>query len=661
MTTHDTPRNDALDGIRGLAIILVIINHLRLDIFFQTTPDFIHPVISMVTTNGKIGVGMLFMLSGYLMSSIYPQITSTLNFYQKRYTRIFPALVAMCFSLIMIRHYWQTLPLLYIPGIVITTAVVGGGLWRLLQNISQRKKVGKFVFLSFFCIQIVAVIGYLLLAIKVPPAVFYQVLPTTVREVIFLIVNSTMTLPFGNYVPQLDGVYWSLGTELTFYLLYPLLCIPIVNTLKKYNSKLLTTSVLLLCFPFLAGIYILFQNVLGFGILQIHFAIYFIFGIVIAQIKSQEIFSKVANKISGLPPATLFLAGILLSTGFPLVSHFVPLSYLWQSLLWVVPVALSFIICIIGGNKNGWTDFLSQAWLVKIGQLSFSLYLTHTIAIEMMTRSSVPQNITEMLYINGIAVVISFILAFVLHHSLEKPYFNKIKELKSVVTSARRKYEVFFNKKTFALLTTVLLFLIWYAFRTPIALTAQAVNHVDTNQAELIPITTQPLHFQFTASENNFGMVLLNLKPLDDKDLKDFGMSRGKDGEESIKVVIKDGATVLTDTNYSLKQMQQSRFHPVGLPIYQNSQGRNIDMDIYLTSTDTLQHIALVNQDSIFRSIYFMSKKELLKNPVLLIKHVYLKISEPFKEKLALYTIVHISPLLLILFYLVTMRLQKHN
>ncbi len=75
-----------IDGLRGLAIILVLVFHI-----FPSS-----------LTTGYIGVDIFFVISGYLITSIVwsllsGQNFSLLNFYDRRIRRIFPALIVMLF------------------------------------------------------------------------------------------------------------------------------------------------------------------------------------------------------------------------------------------------------------------------------------------------------------------------------------------------------------------------------------------------------------------------------------------------------------------------------------------------------------------------------------------------------------------------------------
>ena len=84
-----------IDGLRGIAVVAVILYHLQLTIFDHS-----------FFKGGFIGVDIFFVISGYLITSlILKELETTggfsfLHFYERRARRILPALfVVMFFSL----------------------------------------------------------------------------------------------------------------------------------------------------------------------------------------------------------------------------------------------------------------------------------------------------------------------------------------------------------------------------------------------------------------------------------------------------------------------------------------------------------------------------------------------------------------------------------
>lgn len=81
----------ALDGIRGLAILMVLCVHF----FMSYTPqNFLESLIQKISGHGSLGIDLFFMLSGFLITGILLDTKSNVrylrNFLVRRFLRIFP-------------------------------------------------------------------------------------------------------------------------------------------------------------------------------------------------------------------------------------------------------------------------------------------------------------------------------------------------------------------------------------------------------------------------------------------------------------------------------------------------------------------------------------------------------------------------------------------
>jgi peptidoglycan/LPS O-acetylase OafA/YrhL len=100
----------ALDGLRGIAILLVMLYHQTVMVANTGVDRF----VGFWTLGGWIGVDLFFVLSGYLITGILYDSKDTggyfRNFYARRILRIFPVYYAVvAFSLLILPHipHWK--------------------------------------------------------------------------------------------------------------------------------------------------------------------------------------------------------------------------------------------------------------------------------------------------------------------------------------------------------------------------------------------------------------------------------------------------------------------------------------------------------------------------------------------------------------------------
>ncbi|HET6148182.1 MAG TPA: acyltransferase [Polyangia bacterium] len=150
----------ALDGVRGLAILLVLLHNLSIE---APAPGLAARAFNVVSTAGWIGVILFFALSGYLITSILLRSRGApryfRNFFLRRLLRIFPL-------------YYATLAvvLVIVPHLV-----------------------------------------------RLPP----RLAPELDHQIWFWTYLSNWTIPFGRGIGGLDHC-WSLAVEEQFYLVWPL-------------------------------------------------------------------------------------------------------------------------------------------------------------------------------------------------------------------------------------------------------------------------------------------------------------------------------------------------------------------------------------------------------------------------------------------------------
>lgn len=89
---EDSQRIPVLDGVRGIAVLLVMLSHFIPDVAME--PRAAEWIKKIFTTGGWVGVDLFFVLSGFLITGILLKAKGSenyfLNFYMRRVLRIFP-------------------------------------------------------------------------------------------------------------------------------------------------------------------------------------------------------------------------------------------------------------------------------------------------------------------------------------------------------------------------------------------------------------------------------------------------------------------------------------------------------------------------------------------------------------------------------------------
>lgn len=657
-------RIDQLDGLRGLAIILVVLNHLRWGPLFDALPTFLRPFLGALVGSGKTGVLILFLLSGFLMATLYPVLdtkAAKVQFWLKRYLRIFPAFIGMCIALFTVRQLWDALPSWAVAMVVGLIVMAGGLLWRRIQNwppIFGERNLIKI----FWGVQSLVAVGYIGLQFFVPAAVFYQLWPAWASQLVFFLTNLTMTLPLGVYAPQLDGVYWSVIAEVLFYWLYPTIVLPILHIIFNRVKGVWAWFFAVVALPFFYAIGLLFKTVLGLGMLEMYMMSYFVLGVVAGKVYSQPVWRTKIALFNKVPAVVAILLGVGGVWGLGIAQNFLSVDQILGTLAWLVPLGLVF--CLTLAPNNSWSRLLQTAMLRKLGQVSYALYLTHTVAIEMWVKDGSPTTLQAMLWAIGLAVLTMTLLTALVHNFLEVPYFTRQKALLakknseeksprtiSAVSSSLGQTWAFFTSifsSPIVVVILVVLGLTWYGFRAPVSLASLVVNHHDEQVGSRTVLSTDPIKLRFTASTNNIGMLLLHLESLSDGEVVAAGLTRGDAADGAVKVVVTDqDGNVVTTKEFPLYQLFNARFHPVGLPLLTDSAGKTYEMEVSLTTNDSSQKIALIQKSAVFKTVAVFGKQEVLANPGLAIQIGWNKLTQPFAEQEAQHILLLAAPLLI--------------
>ncbi len=652
-----------LDGLRGLAIVLVVFTHLRLGPVFAVLPEPLRWVLSLLANNGGVGVSILFLLSGYLMMSLYPKVPSAFDFWQKRYTRIFPAFFTMTVILALVRSQWQVWSIETILGVWTGCIVIVGLLWWLVRRAQQRALVGKVLFFSFIGLQVLVAVGYLMLQQFVPAAVFFQLWPVWVQRLIAWLVNATMTLPLGTYIGQLDGVYWSVCAEVGFYLLYPRICLPLFQAVVRHKSRLLNILALLLVWPFTYGLQQIANGVFGLHLLQLHLLVFFVLGMAVSQFQRSDFGERVSQHVQQLPQVWLGLLALVFTVASPLVWRLIRLPSGIDTMVWAVPLAIGFWLTIT--IHGWWRRLLETKVLVLLGTISYALYVTHTLAIEVLTRSGEPTTLIVALSTLAQSFAVMLPMAGLVHVWLERPYMKdklitKVKHSPQIMIEQRQKsWRQMIGSLSVRRALLVVVFgvsgLIWWANRVPVSLLSPVMTHQRFDLAALTLLEyDKPVVLNFVAEQNALGMLILNLHPLTEAERKALGQIKtGGETLAALRVSIKQNDQVIQQSEYPLYQIYQANFFPIGLPIQDDSQGKMYQVELSITAPHANTSLALVNKEAAIRSVYFPAKKTYLEQPFQVVRVLLQKLIQPFTTHTGQLQLALTLPLLAIVWYVV--------
>lgn len=634
-------RNTALDGLRGFSALMVVLAHLNLD---QATVSrfapwawyFIQPFVS----GGTFYVAILFVLTGYLMSTHYPKVVSWSDFMQKRYTRLFP--VFICVSIFYTYFYYSVIKgeassnknILLIAGILLGITLVGGQIWRVYLKL-RTIFTGKLLFSAFIIFQVAIAAVYALIVMRNPAASINS--NQTILQIFTGLVNTTLTPTFGTYIPLTNGSFWSLAPEILYYALYPILIIPLMGQLRNATiRKLLFSSIAIWCI--LITLTVVFKQLLGFNGLYPFFWFYFYLGNLASQYndKIQLICDNYEKRFGIDKWVPIFIALAFLV--FPILNS----TYLKSRdnilgfiLFYPFPL-FALIYCLRQGNI--FYSFFQSRVLVWIGAVSYSLYLTHTIVIELLRGGEQIPTFWSTVQVVGYvisATLLSLGLAKLLYELLEKPYFESRR--KSIVPQVKQHAADFagprMHKKFGVALLIVYILLIGAGLQKEYSLTS--VTHRETGNRFITPVNdksvsfadSKELVFEIKATDDNFGIFSLPIQYIGNK-TKPVGDV--KDTSHALRVTVHD---ISTQTLISSNEYAGWRFgveprpYPFGFPQQKNSKGR-----AYLVRFESLRaspddYTLISNPQTELLTVYQIDKSRLLRKPITSLTILWRKLS----------------------------------
>lgn len=648
-------RLHALDGIRGIAIILVVLNHVKVDFLVGVLPHWLDFILF---NSGVTGVTLLFILSGFLMTYIYPNPQNGLHFLQKRYTRIFPLFITASLIMMILREfpyvswYWQIF-------IFISFAFLTYVIWVFIIKRFASLRIKKIIFLSFIFLQVIVGGFYLFWVMRHPPIVFNQQLPFIIRELTIFLVNITLTLPLGNYILMLQGVYWSLVAEVLFYILYPFVCVPLIHFFSL-QKRVVKISVLLLLIPFFEGLDLISHKLFVLSMLQPAICYYFVAGILLGYIyKHHESFIQKAHNIFSerLAYVSILLFILIITVKVFVLSAVLPYLDSYIHMLWAFPVI--FIVGVALDEKTKLSKMLKSKILVFLGTISYSIYLSHTPILHMVQSTFHATNAFTNFLQLFLTLTITILISIVWYHFLERPYFkrNKVKEI--ITVSIHNK---FIQKPVFILSLIFIIyffsifnayqsnfnfFSIQYLYNNSIFINPKILS----NTKNISSVQYPQIDLLLKAVQNNFAVITMHVK-----DVKYVKLNQHQDLTFKIK---EQGQKnwYATDT-FNLNIIGDSPTHPFGFPLITDAKGKNYQVELS-TLDPTLPEYMLLDTSSV-RGIYEVNKGQLLKHPLQLIQFIVSRVNIVVQDKEA-ETVVALGMPIIILSFIILFYRKKYS
>lgn len=632
-------RIGALDGLKGIAIIAVVFTHLPLSIWYQSVPSPFHPLLDMLLGSGGIAVTLFFIITGYLMGLLYPSPNLPLVFWSRRYARLFPPFLVMVAGFTLFRLFPTLGPFLQIAvltGCAITMKLLLVGYGKLKRIIPS---VGTAAIVCMLLLQLATGTWYVFYLLHVPSAIYYQIWSPLSQTIVTALVNATLTLPLGQYIPQLDGIYWALAAEVLFYLLYPIVFAPLAAARWTRTSSIL---LILSLFPFSFGLYLIGQRLLGLETLKLHLIIYFAAGVLLSrhQTWSQSLIRRVPLlKTAG---GTLLLLAITFSSPFfnaPLPKMLQP----WVGIVAVIPVSMLLMTLV---HETSWGHkALTLPALTFLGTYSYALFLTHSFVIHQAEYWIHPDTGVSGILLTLVTFAGSILFSWILYQLTEKQYFHATKKKVSERPKSLR-----LPAWSPALAVSVSVFILLYSsYKPPLALFTWSTSHGSKPpfaawREQATPIEEQPLRQSFTAARDGLGMTLAHIR-----NQAVPGVSGGFVPSKLIMRLRNNQQQLLAESTYNAYEIIDSRYHPFGFPLQSATPGQRYTVEYQLSSVSPSTTVELVTSEQDIISVYFLDKHALFRQPKVLIDWAIQKLAEPLANPMFWITLFHIAPFLVLL------------
>jgi len=607
-------RIKALDGIRGFAALSVFLSHSG----FEAEKVFPLPIAHLFYRIFQVGpnsVQILFVLCGFFMALLYSDVDNIIKFLRKRYTRIFPVFIVVCLYLTLVQalkiNYLLQIPLLIFTALAYSTS------WKLYRRNLFLSSKGDFILIIFLFLQ-------LLLAAFSSIFSSHIFLKGFLDNLYLFLSNITLTTSFAQYYTNLSSVFWSLLPEVSFYLLFPIIAIPLIKLCKK-NSILLNS---LIIFALIKILFDMDKAALTSQSLKdfywgrwVGFAVGIIIGTIYKNrgnlwIKLSKLFSS--NYISLIALALLLLAQWA-DNIFSNSSNYNTINLYYLASSCTIGIA---IIAAITPNTI-MSSLFSNKFLTYIGMVSYSFYLTHLNCVEIVGKILNPlwYHIKSPALIELISLIItsliSIAVATILYWSVEYLYFvAKNKAISK--TNVQNKIMKATNRPRFIkmFLPTLIIGIIFIVYTGSFTPTLQMANHINNpfnienfNPKALINNTIQ---LPFKAINTN--LATINMQMYYEGDAYQTAHSN-KPPATLIFRLLDEKHNLIFQSQRSAFNIEGQPNFPFGFPIINDSKGKIYNVELELKDGSENDQVFLDTNPVSMVSGYTISKNELLHKP----------------------------------------------
>lgn len=633
-------RLTALDGLRGLSSLLVLATHLKLDtqeIVGQIGFVPLRFLVRTVLNTGNISVGFFFILCGFLMAYLYENPKSYLLFVQKRYSRIFTVfLVAVTISFAVMQLGIQSTGMLVLLIVVVPLVFKLG--YITLHTILKTR----FLFWFFiFIISSQAVIAFAnyFIVFRMGAEEFYS-LPKVVYTSFMYATNYTLTFIFGDYIPMVDGGYWSLVSEVMFYLVYPLVAWFLIQPMQKLSKHywVLWYLASMIC---AYGLSLLFKNLLAFDTAHIHFAHFFTVGMMIALAYKSN-FQPLDRLISFFQTPVGQFASILAYV-FPVASAFW-LGYIEnQYTAYVVTFGLApfmaLAVIAVMGSRNSMSRLFSTKLFVFLGAISYPLYVIHSPIVHVLWNSlQVETNMSNVAYYLPLVIVASLAGAYYLHKVIESFYFavtNKYKQDNQAPSKAMK----LSGRKLLVGSLILCLVSVFIAFQKDFSLLSLVQSHDNTTLT--LPTNKDSTYSlfehgvfrgKFLANDNKMGIVMLSLKHIGaihpDRSIQESLPS------SVVRFRIREAGSKEWhhESQHTGWKISADEPYPFGFPEIADSKGKWYEFELSSEKATVGDHMLIIKPQENFRSVYKMSRSMVMREPLSMVRILQNKIYGAFSQ-----------------------------